>query len=305
MRGVAMMSVMDLDLRRLRYFVTVAGELSFVRAANLLHMTQPALSRQVSALEHDLGSRLFDRDRRGTSLTPAGRQLLEDAVPLLAASAALERRARLTGRGAARFAIGFMPGVHATPIIREFTARAPYLDIDVVHTSLTDQLDFLIDGRVDTCFVRLPLGDDTFTTLPLFPEPQVVAVPSAHPVAELPAIEINQVSGLPLLQEHSEVPEWHGAVADPRQSPASGRQRRPTVEETLERVALDEGVAVLPAGIASFYRRPDISYVPALDVAPRMVALAYSKHRTMPELNEFAKLATAMLGNGGKNEQRR
>ncbi len=304
MRPLATMALMDVDLRRLRYFVTVAGELSFVRAAALLHMTQPALSRQVSALEHDLGTVLFDRDRRGTSLTPAGQQLLEDAIPLLAASAALERRARLVGRGETRFAVGFMPGVHATPIIREFADRAPYLTIDVVYTSVTDQLPFLIDGRVDVCFVRLPLGDDTFTTLPLFPEPQVVAVPSSHLVAELPAIEIDQVSGLPLLQDRREVPEWHGAVADLQPSTASGLRRRPTIEEDLERVALGEGIVVLPAGIAGFYRHPGICYVRVVDVSPRMVALAYNKHRSMPELDEFAKLATSMLGNGSKDEQR-
>jgi DNA-binding transcriptional LysR family regulator len=296
------MVAMDLDLRRLRYFVTVAEELSFVRAAHLLHMTQPALSRQVSALEHDLGSRLFDRDRRGTSLTLAGQQLLENAIPLLATAAALEKRVRLAGRGATRFAIGFMPGVHATPIIREFAARVPYVAIDVIHTSVTDQLDFLIDGRVDVCFVRLPLGDDTFTTLPLFPEPQVVAVPSSHPIAALPAVEISRISGLPLLQDRSEVPEWPGAVANLHRPPASGLQRLPTIEEKLERVALGEGIAVLPAGIADFYRRFDISYVQVADVTPRMVALAYNRHRTMPELDEFAKLATAMLGNAGKDE---
>src|ERR1700722_1926782 len=147
---------MDLDLRRLRYFVTVAEELSFVRAASLLHMTQPALSRQISALERDLGTQLLERDRRGTWLTPAGQQLLEDAVPLLATASVLQRRTRLAGRDPARFAIGFMPGIHATPIIREFARRAPNLTIDVVFTSLTDQVDFLIDGRVDVCFVRLP-----------------------------------------------------------------------------------------------------------------------------------------------------
>jgi DNA-binding transcriptional LysR family regulator len=303
MSALATIAAMDLDLRRLRYFVTVAEELSFVRAADLLHMTQPALSRQISALEHDLHSRLFDRDRRGTSLTAAGEQLLEDAIPLLAAAAALERRARLAGRGAARFAIGFMPGVHATPIIREFADRAPYLSIDVVHTAVTDQLDYLVDGRVDVCFVRLPLGDDAFTTLPLFPEPQVVAVPSSHPVASLPAIEINQVSGLPLLPDRGDVPEWRGPVAGLRPRPAADPRRHPpTVEEKLERVALGEGIAVLPAGIAGFYRRPDVSYVPVVDLAPRMVALAYGKHRRMPELDEFAKLATAMLGDGGPDE---
>jgi DNA-binding transcriptional LysR family regulator len=92
---------MDLDLRRLRYFVTVAEELSFVRAASLLHMTQPALSRQISALEHDLGTQLLERDRRGTWLTSAGKQLLEDAVPLLATASAL-RPGRLPHRRAGR-----------------------------------------------------------------------------------------------------------------------------------------------------------------------------------------------------------
>jgi DNA-binding transcriptional LysR family regulator len=290
------MAVMDLDLRRLRYFVTVAEELSFVRAATLLHMTQPALSRQISALEHDLGTQLLERDRRGTALTPAGQQLLEDAVPLLAASSALERRTRLAGREPARFAIGFMPGVHATPIIREFAKQAPYLSIDVIFTSVTDQIDFLIDGRVDVCFVRLPLADDAFTVLPLFPEPRVAAVPSSHPVAGSSAIEIKQVSDLPLLQHPSEVPEWHGTVAERVPSAVPDRRRRPTIEESLERVALGAGVFVLPAGIADFYRRSDISYVPLHDVAARMVALAYNKHRTMPELGQFADLVTSMLG---------
>jgi DNA-binding transcriptional LysR family regulator len=289
------MALMDLDLRRLRYFVTVAEELSFVRAASLLHMTQPALSRQISALEHDLGAQLLERDRRGTSLTPAGRQLLEDAIPLLAASAALERRTRLAGRNPARFAIGFMPGIHATPMIREFAKRAPYLSIDIVFTSVTDQVDFLIDGRVDVCFVRLPLAEDSFKVLPLFPEPRVAAVPSSHPLAGSPAVEIKQLFDLPLLQDPGDVPEWHGEVARLHRSPLPARQLRPVIEESLERVALGAGVFVLPAGIADFYRRDDISYVPLQDVAARMVALAYHQHRTMPELGEFAELVISML----------
>lgn len=101
------MPVMNLDLRRLRYFVTLAEELSFVRAAALLHMTQPALSRQVRALEHDLGTVLFDRDRRGTSLTPAGQQLLEDAIPLLAASVP-----RASGPGCTKFPPGCRAAGH-------------------------------------------------------------------------------------------------------------------------------------------------------------------------------------------------
>jgi hypothetical protein len=71
----------------------------------------------------------------------------EDAVPLLASSAALKRRARLAGRGSGRFTAGFVSGEHATPIIREFCDRAPYLTVDVVHTSVADPLPLLVDGR--------------------------------------------------------------------------------------------------------------------------------------------------------------
>lgn len=144
----------------------------------------------------------------------------------------------------------------------------------------------------------LPLGNDTFTVLPLFPEPRVAALPSSHPLAGSPGIEIKQVSDMPLLQEPEEVPEWRGTVAELQPSPVSDRQRRPTIEESLERVALGAGVFVLPAGLADFYRRADISYVRLHDVAARMVALAHTKHRTMPELGQFADLAASMLGSG-------
>lgn len=286
----------DIDLRRLRYFVTVAEELSFVRAASLLHMTQPALSRQISALEHDLGTRLLERDRRGTALTPAGRQLLEDAVPLLAASVALQRRARLAGRTAAHFTIGFMPGVQATAIIREFARLAPQLRIDVVHTTITDQLSYLLDGRVDVCFVRLPLADDSLKVHPLFPEPLVAALPAGHPLADAPSLAIQKLQELPLLQSRAELPEWRGPVLDLEAPPGHDRRRPTTVEESLQRVALGLGVFVLPAGIADFYRRDDVRYVPLEDVAPRMVALAQGRHRTMPELAQFARLAIDMFG---------
>lgn len=127
---------------------------------------------------------------------------------MLASAAVLERRTRLAGREPARFAIGFMPGTDATPMIREFSRQTGYLNIEVVFTSLADQVDFLVDGRVDVCFVRqpldLPLAGEMFEVLPLFPEPQVVAVPSSHPVA---------------------------------QPPLSGRQRQPTTEENLEQFA--------------------------------------------------------------------
>lgn len=90
---------MDVDLRKTRYFVAVAEELHFGRAAERLHITQPVLSRQIRALEQELRVQLFTRDKQSTELTPAGRQLLEDARPLLASAQALCRRVQEAAAG--------------------------------------------------------------------------------------------------------------------------------------------------------------------------------------------------------------
>ena len=102
---------MDLDLRKLRYFVAVADTLHFGRAADELHIAQPALSRQIRALEHDLGTPLFTRDSHGVALTDAGRQLLTDAGPLLASAHAVRRRVTVAARGSQRLMVGFRAGI--------------------------------------------------------------------------------------------------------------------------------------------------------------------------------------------------
>ncbi len=297
--GVATMIRMDLDIRRVRYFVAVAEECSFVRAASRLYMTQPALSRQIRALEEDLGVVLFLRDRQGTVLTRAGHQLLEDARPMLAMAQAVQQRVRTANREVNQFTIGFMPGVIVTPIVREFARMAPQLDIDVVHTSITDQVDFLLDGRVDVCYVRLPLPEGMFEVVPLFPEPRVVALSSEHPFAELKAVHVEDLRDMTLLQDPRDVPEWRGRVPLDPVAPPGGAGRFPaTIEECLQTVAFGSGCYVMPAGTAGFYRRDDVVYLTLEGVAPRMVALAYSKHRTMPELLQFAELSRRMLGPG-------
>ncbi|MEU6348243.1 LysR substrate-binding domain-containing protein [Streptomyces sp. NPDC047072] len=290
---------MDLELRRVRYFVAVAEECSFVRAASRLYMTQPALSRQIRALEEDLDVVLFHRDRHGTALTRAGHQLLEDARPLLAMAQAVQQRVRTAGREVNQFTIGFMPGVIVTPIVREFARMAPQLDIDVVHTSITDQVDYLLDGRVDVCYVRLPLPEGMFEVVPLFPEPRVVALAGEHPFADRKAVHVEDLHDMTLLQDVRDVPEWRGRVPrDPVPSAGETGRFPATIEECLQAVALGSGCYVMPAGMAGFYHRDDVVYLTLEGVAPRMVALAYSKHRTMPELLQFAELSRRMLGPG-------
>jgi DNA-binding transcriptional LysR family regulator len=134
---------MDLDLRKLRYFVAVADTLHFGRAADELHIAQPALSRQIRALEQDLGTPLLTRDSHGVALTDAGRQLLSDAGPLLASAHAVRRRVTLAARGSQRLMVGFRAGVAVTPAVRLFAERHPDVLVDMQRIEWDDQATML------------------------------------------------------------------------------------------------------------------------------------------------------------------
>src|SRR4051812_4027690 len=145
---------MDLDLRKVRYFVAVAELLHFGRAAERLHIAQPVLSRQIKALEKELGATLLQRDSHGGTLTASGRQLLDDAVPLLATADATRRRVRRTARGPRRFVVGFRAGVVVTRTLRAFAAGRPDIDVQARRVEWDDQERLILDGSVDVAYVR-------------------------------------------------------------------------------------------------------------------------------------------------------
>jgi DNA-binding transcriptional LysR family regulator len=275
---------MDVDLRKLRYFVSVAEQLHFGRAAESLHIAQPVLSRQIRALEDELKVRLFERDRRTTSLTPAGHQLLADAKPLLAHAGALRRRVGRAARGS--FTVGFMPGLIVTAAVRAFGDRHPDLAVDVVRTTWSDQTDVLHDGRVDVGYVRLPVDRRGLTIRPLLSEPRVAVLPADHRLAGKDVIEMADLSDERLLQDPALVPEWPGLFERTEPLPT-------LVEEKLERVAVRRGVVVFPRSTAAFYTRPDIAYVLISDIGPSQVGLAWDSGRRSPLIAEFAAIAEA------------
>jgi DNA-binding transcriptional LysR family regulator len=276
------------DLRKLRYFVTVADEANFGRAAARLYMTQPALSRQIRSLEAEIGVRLFDRDRQGVRLTLAGEQFCDDAKRLLELFVAARRRARQAARTARHFTVGFMPGVAATPVIRQFAESLPGADISVVHTSPSDQVDYLLSGTVDVCFVQLPISPRLFEVVPLFQEPQVIALPAEHPFATKEGLSLEHFSSLGRVGLDELTP-------DPRSSGRGSGWSVP-IEEQLERVALGLGYAILPDGAARFYHRRDIRYLHIAGLDEVQVALAQDKARRMPEFGRFARIARHLLG---------
>ncbi|MFD9194883.1 LysR family transcriptional regulator [Streptomyces phaeochromogenes] len=278
---------MDLDLRKLRYFVAVADRLHFGRAADELHIAQPVLSRQIRALEQDLGASLFTRDRHGVALTDAGRQLLADAGPLLASTHAVRRRVSLAARGNRRLMVGFRAGIPVIPAARAFEARHPDVVVDVQRIEWEDQAPMLLDGRIDVGYVRLPIDEAGLHVTPLYTEPRVAVLPAGHRLADKEEVTEADLAGEPLV--------WH---ADPGTQPT--RRPHPNagylvrgVDETLEHVAAGRGISFLARSATVFYSHPDVIYVPIPDLAPDQVCLAVASSRTSPVVDDFLTAAQA------------
>src|SRR3954451_18845650 len=288
---------MDLDLRKLRYFLAVADRLHFGRAAEELHIAQPVLSRQIRALEKDLGASLFTRDRHGVVLTDAGRQLLADASPLLASEDAVRHRVTVDARGSRRLAVGFRTGIPVIPAAQAFEARHPDVVVDVQRIEGDDQAAMLLDGRIDVAYVRLPLDEAGLRVLPLYTEPRVAVLPAGHRLAGKEELTEADLAGEPLL--------WH---ADPNTQPT--RRPHPNagylvrgVDETLEHVAAGRGISFLARSASVFYSHPDVVYVPVPDLTPDQVCLATAASHTSPVIDDFITAAqttaeiTAECGN--------
>ncbi len=282
---------MDLDLRKLRYFVAVAEEENFGRAADRLHIAQPVLSRQIRALEQDLKVRLFERDTRGTRLTTAGQTLLDEARTLLPAAAAAQRRVR-DAAGQRTFTVGFAPGVIITPAVREFSRRHPDVSVEVVGSDWVHQADVVRDGQVDVGYLRLPTDVRGLTVEPLFSEPRAVMLPADHQLAGKESLNIADLAAEHLLQNPDDVPEWRDIAVELRErAPRRRIPRFRTIEEKLEYVAAGNGVVVLPRSAASLYHRPDVALVPIDDIAASQVCLAWDSSRPSALVREYVTIA--------------
>ncbi|WP_329445940.1 LysR family transcriptional regulator [Streptomyces canus] len=278
---------MDLDLRKVRYFAAVADQLHFGRAADELHIAQPALSRQIRALEQDLGASLFTRDRHGVALTDAGRQLLADAGPLLASAQAVRRRVSEAARGSRRLTVGFRAGIPVIPAARAFEARHPDVVVDVQRIEGDDQAPMLLDGRIDVAYVRLPVDETGLRVTPLYTEPRVAVLPAGHRLAGKEEVTEADLAGEPLL--------WQGDPSTQptrRPHPNAGYRVR-GVDETLEHVAAGRGISFLARSASVFSSHPDVTYVPIPDLAPDQVCLATAASRTSPLVDDFLTAAQA------------
>ena len=285
------MAETDLDMRKLRYFVAVAEELNFGRAAQRLHVAQPVLSRQIRAFEEELGGvLLFERNSRGTALTAAGTQLLQDARFMLAESKALRERLFQADSGTITVSVGVLPGLLATAAVRLFESADPTHRAQVLPVGWDEQVTILTTGEVDVVYAREPFDHRGLGIAPLLDEPRVVLISTADPLAAMPSLRLADLASRRLLQDPATAPEWY-AVADAEQRRASSRKSASTVEEKLELVAAQKGFAILPRSTTKFYRRPDVRVIPIDDAGPSRVALIWDAATTNQARDEFVTAA--------------
>lgn len=272
---------MDVDLRKLRYFVAVAECSGFRRAAELLHISQPALTRQIRSLEDEMKAELFTRSVRGTELTEAGRQLLEDAQPLLNSANMLRDRVRQAATRIPHLTVGFGQGIAIASFVRDFSERHRTVEVDLTSVEREDQAELILSERVDLCFARKPIDPYGLVIVSLFEEARVVAMPSDNPLSNLDYLEIKDLLGFHLLQDPTDVPELtHRDLSRTRHPFPSEDARRysaGTMLETIEHVAARHGIAILPASIASSYARPDVTYCRVNGLEPSVVVVAYAR----------------------------
>jgi DNA-binding transcriptional LysR family regulator len=190
-----------MELRQLEYFVAVAEELHFGRAADRLHIGQPAVSQQVRRLERELGAELLDRSPRRVRLTAAGESLLPEARAVMAAAA----RARAAVTPAARtgkLRLGTSAGLgeRLERVLDAFAGLAPGVALELVGATADERLARLADGTLDAAFIRSPVweGDRGLRAVPLWRDELVAAVPARHPIAAGTYAALADLAELPL-----------------------------------------------------------------------------------------------------------
>lgn len=194
---------MNLELRHLRYFVSVARELSFSRAAEQLHIAQPPLSRQIRDLEDELGAVLLDRTSRPLRLTPAGRFFQVQAQQLLdRMNEVKEATARIAGGSRTWFGLGFVPSTlyGALPeVIRLFRKAQPHVELSLFEMTTIEQIDALKAGRIDVGFGRLQIDDDDIDGELVRDEPVVAALPLGHRLLGHKSLTLAKLASEPLI----------------------------------------------------------------------------------------------------------
>ncbi len=296
-----------LDSRRLRYFVTVAEEANFSKAARKLNMAQPPLSMQIRALENELGTPLIDRSCRPLRLTAAGESLLADARKIFAALDAARARATRASLGeSGTLNVGYIPPLaneKLASILQAFRQRCPAVDLNVAEMHSHAQAEALLEGRIDVGFLRPVFRDKVIAFETAFIDTMVLAVPSDHAICSYKQLQWNDLKTIPLILVS---PLTAGGLYDDflkmsHRSPASsGEYKTPNdVHTALWLVSAGFGVTPTTSSMRHI-QRANLTF---LDLPSGLeevrIVVAHNSTNRNPIISKFLEVVGKVLKNDG------
>ena len=279
----------------MQYFVTVAEELHFGRAAERLRIAQPSLSHQIRRLEQQMEVTLLNRTSRCVELTPAGRVLLTEGRRLLTQS---QRAIRLTrAADSEQLTIGFYgsaANAWLPRLLRAFNERHPNVDVSVKDL-LLGGIEDILDGSVDVAFTRLLPGQAGVEVEVIAREPRLVAIPNTHPLADRASLTFDDLRNEsfitnPVIDAQSPPVRWLAEQAR-HGLPGHVAAQAASVQEILTLVATGRGVSLVPASVADHYPRADVKYIQVTDADPAVVSLAWQPEAVRPTVDAFIETA--------------
>jgi DNA-binding transcriptional LysR family regulator len=294
-----------MDLRRLEYFVAVAEELHFGRAAERLHVAQPPLSRQIQRLEAEVEVQLFTRDRHGVELTDAGAALLPEARSTLAQAERAGEIARRAARGEEGVLnVGFFASIAFSMLprlAREYSEAHPRVELRLHDLSSGQQLQALRTGRLDVGLMMRPNSASDLNLETLLVEPMVVVVSERHPLAHSTGIALGELADEPfVLFPQASSPDLHDRLLT--LCAHAGFTPRVVQEAThmatiVSLVAAGAGVSLMPCSIEAM-GRPDVCCVPLVEpLVNTWIAMAWPRHDSPAALPPFLDSVRAIARN--------
>lgn len=286
----------NMELRHLRYFIAVAEELHFARAAERLNITPPSLTQQIQSLEREIGVRLLSRTKRSVDLTDAGRRFLEEARKTVQQAEHTELVGRQAARGdLGRIEIAFMTSAGCSGIVSNGLAKYhnehPLVDLRLHWLDTPHQLTALAEGRIDVGFLRTPerypLG---LTGIPVFSQPVLLALPEKHPLASVKKLECRDLADEPFIAPTVEAElafvGYVTAVAEQGGFTPRIANRATDYLTIVTMVSAGIGLAAVPASFARI-QMPGVTYRAINLQKEARIALAYRRSERAPAVKNF------------------
>ena len=292
-----------MELRHLRYFMTVAEELHFGRAAARLHMAQPPLSQQIRQLEAELGFALFYRTKRTVQLTEAGQLFLDDTRQIFRQLNRAVQRGQSASRGdVGQLAIGFVSSsmYNVLPgMLQAFRTQVPGVTLTLAELTTDQQVQQLRHGQIDIGIMRPPVEDDAFAQRLLLQESLVVALPAAHVLAHQSQVQLEQLATASfILFPRVLAPGLYDQIISLcRMADFSPTvtQEAVQMQTIISLVAADMGIAIVPESIQNL-QRPGVEYRPIQAQTPMAsITLVWRQADPSPTVQRFlATVETVM-----------